>query len=515
MSTRPLSLHVSALSDGEYAAYTSILDGIAPADDEDLNVRETRAWLRGRYPDAPVDNILNIFSPNLALKDTLTRGQFYVAMRLLAHAQAEPGRELDRGLAFIQPQLPSPPLSASPPPPSTSPPQTNPFTPGHRPNNPFTASPSRRPSTTSLPPPRAPSNSPTRRPPPPLKPASTSLPTTPARPTARSTSPHKPSTSAPAPDLPPRKPSKPLLPPPKRSPAVPPKPSVNGPVIPPKPLLHSNGKVPVHTTVLMKQSLQASKQGSAMKKAEEMLERERIIGVLKSSSNSAPLHNSNNPFPIKKASSSSSDSGSRSGSANGNPLPSPPMSVSSLEQVALATAKSVPPPRHPALSEDGSRPPPRHPALSDDGNIGRGPASVSIGTLGRSKTLHHHSSSTSSTGLSASNIGLSGRRKRPESVQLMAKEAEEGVAFLSRHASLGPGIQRKLKGLVETHERREWGKRGVQEEREGLMYEERLPNARWDDSAESAESGAETPTVELERDNLKWPVREDDGWKRL
>lgn len=102
MSTRPLSLHVSALSDGEYAAYTSVLDGIAPADDEDLNVREVRAWLRGRYPDAPVDSVLKLFSPKLALKDTLTRGQFYVAMRLLAHAQVEPGRELDRGLAFIQ-----------------------------------------------------------------------------------------------------------------------------------------------------------------------------------------------------------------------------------------------------------------------------------------------------------------------------------------------------------------------------------------------------------------------------
>ncbi|KAK0451507.1 hypothetical protein EV421DRAFT_1898466 [Armillaria borealis] len=512
MSTRPLSLHVSALSDGEYAAYTSILDGIAPADDEDLNVREVRAWLRGRYPDAPVDSVLKLFSPKLALKDTLTRGQFYVAMRLLAHAQTEPRRELDRGLAFIQPQLPSPPLSASPLPPSTSPPpQTNPFTPGHRPNNPFAPSPSRRPSTTSLPPPRVPSTSPTRRPPLPLKSASTSLPPTPARPTARSTSPSKPSTSAPAPDLPPRKPSKPLLPPPKRLPAVPPKPSVIGPVIPPKLLQHSNGKVPVHTTVLMKQSLQASKQGSAMKKAEEMLERERIIGVLKSSSNPVPLHNSNNPFPVKKADSSSSDSGSRNGSANGNPLPSPPISVSSLEQVALATAKSGPPPRHPALSEDGSRPPPRHPALSDDGNIGRGPASVSIGTLGRSKTLHHHSSSTSSMG--ASTLGLGGRRRRPESVQvLMAQEAEEGVAFLSRHASLGPGIQKKLQGLLETHERREWGKRGVQEENEGLMSEESLPKGTWD---ESAESGAETPTVELDRDNLKWPVQEEDGWKRL
>lgn len=249
-----------------------------------------------------------------------------------------------------------------------------------------------------------------------------------------------------------------------------------------------------------------------MKKAEEMLERERVIGVLKSSSNPVPLHKSNNPFPVRKAGSSSSDSGS----ASGNPLPSPPMSVSSLEQVALATAKSGPPPRHPALSEDGGRPPPRHPALSDDGIIGRGPSSASIGTLSRSKTLHHHSSSTSSMGLNTSTIGLGGRRKRPESVQvLMAQEAEEGAAFLSRHASIGPGIQKKLQGLMETHERRERGKRGIQEEREGLMEEERLPRGRWDNSADSAESGAETPTVEPDRDNLKWPVQEAEGWKRL
>lgn len=100
MSTRRLSLHVSALSDDEYTQYTAILDDLAP-DGDDLSVRETRAWLRGRYPDAPVDEILRLFSPTMRAADTMTRGQFYAAMRLLTHAQAQ-GNGVDKSLAFVQ-----------------------------------------------------------------------------------------------------------------------------------------------------------------------------------------------------------------------------------------------------------------------------------------------------------------------------------------------------------------------------------------------------------------------------
>jgi hypothetical protein len=100
MTNRRLSLHVSALSDDEYAQYTVVLEDLAP-DDDDLSVRETRAWLKGRYPDAPVDDVLRLFSPGMKAGDTLTRGQFYAAMRLLMHAQTQ-GNGVDRSLAFVQ-----------------------------------------------------------------------------------------------------------------------------------------------------------------------------------------------------------------------------------------------------------------------------------------------------------------------------------------------------------------------------------------------------------------------------
>ena len=66
---RRLSLHASALSDSEYQLYTSSLlsivsvedDGVVVRHDMDdayyenmkVNVRETRAWLRGRYSHLP------------------------------------------------------------------------------------------------------------------------------------------------------------------------------------------------------------------------------------------------------------------------------------------------------------------------------------------------------------------------------------------------------------------------------------------------------------------------------
>ncbi len=64
---RSLFLHVSALNDDEYTLFSSSLaDLLAPdpppnTDDDftklTVSIRETRAWLRGRYPDLAVSDL--------------------------------------------------------------------------------------------------------------------------------------------------------------------------------------------------------------------------------------------------------------------------------------------------------------------------------------------------------------------------------------------------------------------------------------------------------------------------
>lgn len=62
---RQLSLHVSALNDLEYTAYTEALHDLI-ADDQPLSddyenvsvsAREVRAWLRGRYASMPLSDV--------------------------------------------------------------------------------------------------------------------------------------------------------------------------------------------------------------------------------------------------------------------------------------------------------------------------------------------------------------------------------------------------------------------------------------------------------------------------
>ncbi len=223
-----------------------------------------------------------------------------------------------------------------------------------------------------------------------------------------------------------------------------------------------------------------------MKRAEESLERERIMQVLKSSSghNGIISHRT-------ESNSSGSVSGSASGSSRHSALPSPPMSASSLEQVALAKPKpAAPPPRHPALSEDGGAAtpkPPRHPALSDDGT-----GTFVRGTIGRSKSVHHATPPSIS------------RRKRPESVQVLMGDVNGGLG-LSRHASLGPQIQKRLGRLMKVNG----------EEREGLMEDEKRGKGDWARRGDFDWDGEQTPTAEIDRDNLKWPVQEGEVWQRL
>ena len=69
---RPLSLHLSALSGDEYGLFTKSLQELALLNDDEapfiednhwyykqpiIGVRETKAWLRGRYPDVSLSNI--------------------------------------------------------------------------------------------------------------------------------------------------------------------------------------------------------------------------------------------------------------------------------------------------------------------------------------------------------------------------------------------------------------------------------------------------------------------------
>ncbi|KAH6901620.1 hypothetical protein BKA70DRAFT_684342 [Coprinopsis sp. MPI-PUGE-AT-0042] len=127
---RPLTLHASALNNDEYEEYTRALRelGEVPEGETDeeewyehitLGVREVRAWLRGRYSSLSVgvlDQILKFLSPTLAVGDVVNGGQFFAVLRLMTHVQN--GREVDRGLAFVQahPQTQSnqPSLSSSP-----------------------------------------------------------------------------------------------------------------------------------------------------------------------------------------------------------------------------------------------------------------------------------------------------------------------------------------------------------------------------------------------------------------
>lgn len=110
--SRSLALHVSALNDSEYDYFTTSFSDLLddpdafPSDDSryeqaTISTRETRAWLRGRYPSVALpelNTILRTITPNGS--DVLTGGQFFTVMRLITHVAA--GGELDGNLVFTQ-----------------------------------------------------------------------------------------------------------------------------------------------------------------------------------------------------------------------------------------------------------------------------------------------------------------------------------------------------------------------------------------------------------------------------
>ncbi|KAJ3721990.1 hypothetical protein C8R42DRAFT_669010 [Lentinula raphanica] len=354
MASRRLNLHVSALNDAEYELYTTSLADITLSDSQDdgiehddtyfenisVSVREARAWLRGRYSHIPattLDNILRLFSPTLSQTEVLSGGQFFAALRLVVHVES--GKDVDRALAFVQAH-PNTTSSISRPSSPTklqnqasqnypvssrrSSESTNPFSvpPQHhtvnsnRTHNPFSSS--RSVSAKSHD--GASDSAPSKLPPLPPRKSTTSVPgfqPPPRHGSFASTNDHQP-------------------PPP-----------------PPKPAsLHSH---PSHTTsALIKQSLIASKNGKTWKQADERLEKERVLRVLRSSESSSSTSNSSSfaqsrarsSSPHKPNSSASSSSyTSSSEQTRAPPLPrrntnkkppSPPMSTTSFQQVALA-----------------------------------------------------------------------------------------------------------------------------------------------------------------------------------
>ncbi|PFH45493.1 hypothetical protein AMATHDRAFT_88789 [Amanita thiersii Skay4041] len=373
-----------------------------------IGVREVRAWLRGRYSHVPattIDAILKLFSPLLSQTDVLSGGQFFAALRLVVHIES--GQKLDRSLAFVQAHptaskksLSQPDSSSSsrigpplppPPPPSrrsqdtpsksvtnNTPPPALPQTSSPSPNNPFSPITDAHSQASYPQPPQHPLLRVD-----PTKPSSDhSSPSTTLNPPSHSS--HNPFAKV-NPPLPPRKPPPPVPPSPNTSslrhvtpvsmsPSKRPDRSLSptrhpfnssvsasaptiAPQPPPKPTSHV-------TSTLMQQSLQASKVAQSLKKAEEQLEKERILQVLKSSSatgtTGVPLVRTRSSSPAKVVhpitglatstiaktdgySSYSSSSDDRSAPplprrrvhTNHN-HPSPPTSTTSFEQVALS-----------------------------------------------------------------------------------------------------------------------------------------------------------------------------------
>ncbi|KAF8508810.1 hypothetical protein BU17DRAFT_99468 [Hysterangium stoloniferum] len=105
---QPPTLHVSALSDADYAAYIVA-----------FGAGGSRGVSRGRYgayvDGVIIDQILKNFAPE---QDVLTDGQFFAVMRVVFHAQY--GAAVDDSLVFVQAATPTATLSSRRTPPSTS-----------------------------------------------------------------------------------------------------------------------------------------------------------------------------------------------------------------------------------------------------------------------------------------------------------------------------------------------------------------------------------------------------------
>lgn len=459
---RPLLLHVSALNDLEYNLFTSSLNDLAVSPDPNtvqddahfeamsVGVREVRAWLRGRYPhDLPttdIDKILKLFYPNLLHTDCLTGGQFFAALRLVLHVVS--GKRVDRTLAFVQAHPIPEVLERSR---STSPSKRQVHAPPLHPDRSKQHATSSNSSSPDINPFRQSLESDTQYS---VPCQSDSLPVIPSRlpqkishnpflmrDKANGTDPPQKSPERPKdgkiPPLPPRKPA-PLVAQARRTSLAQ---SRGAPVL--APFDAPRSIKPSHAlSPLMKQSLEASKHGQNMKRAEEQLDRERVLQVLKTtSSGSSTSSRTRSLSPTKQF---HKGLGSRSsGSEDTYPVPplprrrtpSSPTSTSSslpsIDQVASAslnTQSSQPPTlfRPPLPTRESTLPgnalsitttdlsshlpaPPTHPDRRPTNDTAESITSSSTRPT-RSKSLRH----TATAPLPPP------RRKRPESIQLTA-----------------------------------------------------------------------------------------------
>jgi hypothetical protein len=359
------------------------------------------------------------------------------------------------------------------------------------------------------------------------------------------------------PPLPPRK--VPPLPPPRSA-----HPLVSTPGTPSKPLPPPlPAKVPHLTTALMQQSLQASKAGQEAKRIETQREQERVLQVLKSSTQ--------NGSPPKRPGVGGGNSRSSMDGAGSTipvlpprPRVSPTASVTStrsFEQVAgasLASHRSLQRSRSPlrprSLSRSGSHsppspsrpttdlPPPMHPnrkttqaEYTTDSTAVSSPSA----RLGRSKSTIHYPSPPPVP-----------RRRRPDSVQALPPPGTNSSALtplslhtpsatststatgtfprLHRHLSLSTreplwDDMRDTLSAVRYKAEAGFSRRGWVP---GLDRDERLIAERRESgvpSASSSEDGlgvdAESPENKerrhgsLERDEMKWPT--GNGWRPL
>ena len=225
----------------------------------------------------------------------------------------------------------------------------------------------------------------------------------------------------------------------------------------------------------MKQSLQATKVAQTMKKAEEQLEKERMVQVLKRTSGPAippplpshpPLRSSKvgsvsdgsetgaPPLPIRRGAAARSAKGSDGRS------PSPPLSASSLEQVALASTGRKPrsprsspgpstrrsvdlptarPPMHP-----DRKPPPPIPGSFDavygsEGDL----LPTQSQRVYRSRSLHHPTPPTLPTGGNAAPLPPPVRRRRPESIQVLSSEGYGALSSVASAPARGASVTRR------------------------------------------------------------------------
>ncbi|KAJ7025177.1 hypothetical protein C8F04DRAFT_1300593 [Mycena alexandri] len=519
---RPLSLHSSALNDAEYTLFTENLASLLDSDSDDpeaqtLTIRETRAWMRGRYPGIPattIDQILALFPS----KDTIHGGEFFAALRLVLHVES--GKDVDRALAFVQVH----PNSAAVADPLVSAPAA---------------------SQGIAPAPADPADAISPRTPQRYNPF---LPGTTPSLTRSKTAP----TSSPAPVLPPRRtaapPSAPV--PPPRHPPLPPRAAS-----PPKP------PTPAHiTSTLMKQSLQASKTGQWLKQGQARLEQERVLRVLRTTS-STPRPATGPETDYMSASASSDGSRSR-------PLSSIPPSVSSLEQVALASPSAalqrafddayrehdtaLPPPMHPdrksappsassrASASSGSssrlrasperdrerekpRPPPKPRSLNS--------ASISLSQSPFASPASHRLTRSNSLRPSPPPPSARAGRVRPESVHALlgglgARLAESPFGDPVRPHRARP---EEREGLVSRHPEPAGPESSSSEDSDTDADGEGgwVGVSRFEDSdadAESPELSARRGQEQRRgrggaphaRDSLKWPVDvEGEGWRPL